>query len=95
METAEYRKWRHRRMSAEGWLCRPCRERGLVVAAEQLDHEPPRSKSKAATARERVMVDGGVQPICVPCHRTKSMREEAARHPHLRDPVTVDPRFVD
>ena len=90
LRTPRYQRFRHRMMTRDEWLCRLCREAGMTVEARFLDHIVPRHK-----APERLYDPDNVQALCEECHITKTLGEEALRYPHLRDPITVDPRFVD
>lgn len=51
-------------------LCRPCKERGLVVLATMRDHIVPLEEGGCD-------VEANVQPICEPCHDEKSKAERA------------------
>ena len=64
------RRWRKksREVRKREPLCRPCRKRGYVVAATEVDHIVPRKLGGTDD-------DSNLQPICFDCHVEKTTRE--------------------
>jgi len=65
-------QWQKRRLAvlrAEP-LCRPCRAKGKVTPAAQVDHIKPKAQGGADDA-------DNLQPICAECHVAKTAQESA------------------
>ena len=60
-----YRRWRAEILRSEP-LCRFCKESGLTVAAEQIDHI-----EAVHLAPERFWDRTNIQPLCRECHELK------------------------
>lgn len=69
----KYRKWRSCMLAKEP-LCRLCRAKGIIRAADELDHIVRRSD-----APERVMDESNVQSLCRECHERKTAEENKSR----------------
>ena len=78
-------KWKRLRLSVlrDEPLCRPCSERGLTVEAVEVDHITPREQDGSV---ENFYNRDGLQPICVPCHRNKTIAERRGKRyqPRIR-----------
>ncbi len=71
-KTARWIRFRDYAMSLpENALCRECKERGLIVAASQLDHVKPRKEFP-----ELAYSIENVQGLCRACHKAKTNRGE-------------------
>ena len=58
-------------------LCQPCRRRGLVTIAKEVDHID--SKARAAVLRwsqARIDAESNLQAICKPCHDAQTEEEQ-------------------
>lgn len=53
-------------------MCQPCKERGEITAASQVDHKVPLFKGGSND-------DDNLQSICEPCHTAKTAREATER----------------
>lgn len=60
-------------------LCAPCSRRGVIRAAEQVDHVVPLKALIERGEPERCFDEDGCEGICRPCHATKSAAERRAR----------------
>jgi 5-methylcytosine-specific restriction protein A len=52
-------------------LCRTCKAQGAIVLSAQADHIKPIHKHP-----ELMLVRSNLQGLCLPCHRSKTRREE-------------------
>jgi 5-methylcytosine-specific restriction protein A len=69
---AAWQRLRLRILGAEP-LCRACKQQGRVTAADCVDHIL--AKAHGGTDDER-----NLQPLCTPCHRTKTANEARSLH---------------
>lgn len=60
-------------------LCAPCSRRGVVRAAEQVDHVTPLRDLVARGEGERCFDPDVCEPTCRPCHAVKSAAERRWR----------------
>ena len=69
-------RWRKRRRAflREHPLCKPCEDRGLVIAATVVDHV---DGHQHAGWRDRFWDEARWQPLCATCHAAKSAAELA------------------
>lgn len=65
------RAWERLRAAvlAEEPLCRECAKAGRVTAAEDVDHIVPRARGGTDDR-------ANLQPLCAPCHSTKTATED-------------------
>ena len=68
--------WRERQLDRQP-LCERCLERGLTVAAREVDHIVPLHLGGARYD------DANAASLCAPCHAEKSARESARRRGRL------------
>jgi 5-methylcytosine-specific restriction protein A len=75
MNVYDDRRWRRVRLLhlKDEPLCRHCKEKGLVVAAEMVDHIKP------LTAGGEKYDDSNLQSLCSTCHNIKTAKERAAK----------------
>lgn len=69
------RRWRRLRRAqlAKEPLCRHCLERGIITAANEVDHIEPHKGDRAK------FWAGPFQSLCKPCHSEKTAQEEGKR----------------
>ena len=65
---ADWQRLRKEILERDGYQCQPCRRRGLVTAADQVDHIKPKARGGNDDPRN-------LQSICTKCHRTKTASE--------------------
>lgn len=84
------RPWRRLRLQIlerDGYRCQPCKRRGYVTEATEVDHV-------IALAQGGTDELSNLQAICVPCHEVKSVRDahpEAAIRGCDRSGLPTDP----
>ena len=71
---AAWQKTRKQILKRDGYLCQPCKQRGLIVPAEMVDH---RINKKAGGTD----APSNLESICRPCHAIKT-QAEAKRAQH-------------
>lgn len=64
---------RKRRLAADGWVCRLCREQGRYVAATEVDHVKP-------LAHGGLDVDDNCRALCSDHHREVTAKAFGKRH---------------
>jgi 5-methylcytosine-specific restriction protein A len=58
-------------------LCQPCRRRGLVTIAKEVDHIISKARALALRwSQARMDAPGNLQAICKPCHEAKTEEEQ-------------------
>lgn len=73
-------KLRLRILERDKHLCQPCKRKGRITAATQVDHRTP--KAKGGTDDE-----ANLDSICEPCHDAKTLIDEGKR---VMQPVATD-----
>ena len=71
-----WERLRARILKRDSYLCQPCKRKGRVTQATQVDHIKP--KAKGGTDDE-----GNCQSICADCHLEKTATEDR-RYPSKR-----------
>lgn len=69
-----WRRLRQQILERDRYQCQPCKARGLVTEAKEVDHV-------RALAHGGTDVESNLQAICTDCHGLKSLREA---HPNAR-----------
>lgn len=73
-------KLRKRILTRDKHLCQPCKDKGRLTAAKQVDHI--KSKANGGTDAE-----DNLQSICIPCHNDKTITEKGHR---VKPTISVD-----
>lgn len=68
----DWDKLRQRILKRDKHLCQPCRAKGRITAATQVDHI--KGKAKGGSDAE-----DNLQAICSPCHAAKTIEESGGR----------------
>lgn len=64
----DWKKRRDAAMVRDDWLCQPCKRKGRLTPAVEVDHVIPKSQGGTDD-------DDNLQAICDPCHKAKTARE--------------------
>lgn len=67
---AEWQRLRKRILKRDNWLCRSCREVGIVKSATNVDHITPRAEGGTED-------ENNLQSLCKDCHDMKTLSESA------------------
>ena len=65
-------------------LCRHCEAKGLIVPADELDHVVPLHRGGSMWAKSNI------QPLCKPCHESKTRRERPGKPPRMLADGTLE-----
>ena len=83
---AEWERTRERIMRRDQGLCQPCKQRGQITGATQVDH-------KVAKASDGTDDDENLQAICDDCHSQKTTEDRTGVvHGCSEDGLPLDPK---
>lgn len=67
-----WQQQRVRILARDCGLCQPCKRKGQLTQASEVDHIIPRAKGGEAD-------DDNLQAICIPCHKAKTLQDEGKK----------------